>query len=40
MREHVLYYMEQGAEKKEALKRTAKDRGVPKSALYKETLDL
>ena len=40
VREHVLYYMEQGAEKKEALKRAAKDRGVPKSALYKEMLDL
>ena len=40
VREHVLYDMEQGAEKKEALKRAAKDRGVPKSALYKEMLDL
>ena len=39
-RDHVKYYMEQGLEKKEALKRAAKDRGVPKNALYKETLDL
>lgn len=39
-REHVKTYMEQGMEKKEALKRAAKDRGVPKSELYKETLDL
>lgn len=33
--EHVRYYMEQGLDKKEALKRAAKDRGVPKSELYK-----
>ena len=30
-REHVLYYIERGMEKKEALKRAAKDRGVSKS---------
>ena len=40
MREHVLAYMREGYDKKEALKRAAKDRDVPKSALYKETLDL
>ncbi len=39
-REHVLYYMEQGLDKKEALKRAAKDRGITKSELYKITLDL
>ena len=40
VREHVLYYMRQGLDKKEALKRAARDRGVPKSELYKETTDL
>lgn len=40
VREHVLSYMKEGLDKKEALKRAAKDRGVPKSELYKETLDL
>lgn len=40
VREHVLHYMQQGMEKKEALKHAAKDRGVPKNALYKETLEL
>ncbi len=40
VREHVKAYMAQGMEKKEALKRTAKDRGVSKSELYRETLDL
>ncbi|MDE5896276.1 MAG: 16S rRNA (cytidine(1402)-2'-O)-methyltransferase [Clostridia bacterium] len=39
-REHVAHYMRAGLEKKEALKRAAADRGVSKSALYKETLDL
>ncbi len=38
-REHVRKYMEEGMDRKEALKRAAKDRGVPKSELYKETLD-
>lgn len=40
VREHVQRYMDEGMDKKEALKRAAADRGVPKSALYKETLDL
>lgn len=39
-REHVIYYMEQGLDKKEALKRAAQDRNVSKSELYKEVLDL
>ncbi len=39
-REHVQAYLDEGLDKKEALKRAARDRGVPKSALYKETLDL
>lgn len=39
-REHVEAYLAQGLDKKEALKRTAKDRGVSKSDLYRETLDL
>ena len=40
VREHVKYYMDAGHDKKEALKLAARDRGVPKSALYRETLDL
>lgn len=32
--EHVRYYLEQGYEKKEAMKRTAKDRGVSKRDIY------
>lgn len=40
VREHVAHYMAQGLEKKEAVKRTAKDLGVEKQAVYKQTLDL
>lgn len=39
-REHILHYMRQGMDKKEALKQAAKDRGVPKSELYAYTIDL
>ncbi len=36
--EHINHYMEQGMSAKEALKAAARDRGVPKSALYKFTV--
>ena len=39
-REHIRHYMDMGLEKKEALKRAAKDRGISKSALYPFSLDL
>ena len=39
-REHILHYIGEGLDKKEALKRTARDRGVPKTELYKFTIDL
>ena len=39
-KEHILHYMSQGMDKKEALKRAAKDRGVTKSELYPFALDL
>jgi len=38
--EHILYYIKQGFDKKEALKKTAKDRGVSKSTLYKYTINI
>ncbi len=40
VREHVQMYLSEGMEKMEAIKRTAKDRGVPKSEIYRETIDL
>ena len=38
VRAHVEAYMAQGMDKKEALKQTARDRGVSKSEIYKEML--
>ncbi len=40
VRDHVLHYMREGHDKKEALKLAARDRGVSKSSLYAETIDL
>ena len=40
VREHVRSYMQEGLNKKEAVKRTAADRNTAKSEIYKETLDL
>ena len=37
--EHVTYYMEQGMDKKEAMKKAAKDRGVGKREIYQALLE-
>ena len=37
--EHVKKYLIDGMDKKEAIKRVAKERGVPKSSLYKYTIE-
>ncbi|MBE7088548.1 MAG: 16S rRNA (cytidine(1402)-2'-O)-methyltransferase [Clostridiales bacterium] len=39
-KEHILHYISQGLDKKEAVKRAAKDRGVSKSELYKFSIDI
>lgn len=39
-KEHILFYMQQGMDKKDALKAAAKDRGVSKSDLYKFAIDI
>ena len=39
-KEHIQHYMSAGLDKKEALKRAAKDRGVSKSELYPFAIDL
>lgn len=39
-REHILYYINKGMDKKEALKAAAHDRGVTKSALYPFAVDI
>ena len=38
VREHVAHYMDAGMDKKEAIKATAKDRGVPKNEIYQEMI--
>ncbi|MCD8306613.1 MAG: 16S rRNA (cytidine(1402)-2'-O)-methyltransferase [Clostridia bacterium] len=38
--EHIRHYMDQGMDKKDAVKQAAKDRGIPKSDMYKYSLDL
>ncbi|MBR6781685.1 MAG: 16S rRNA (cytidine(1402)-2'-O)-methyltransferase [Clostridia bacterium] len=37
--DHVAHYMEQGMSKKDAIKATAKDRGVLKNEVYQQVLD-
>ena len=37
--EHINFYLAQGLDKKEALKKVAKERGVSKSSLYKYTIN-
>ena len=37
--EHIKLYLDKGLDKKEALKRVAKERGVSKSSLYKYTIE-
>lgn len=39
-REHILHYMAGGMDKKDAVKQAAKDRGIPKSEMYKFSLGL
>ncbi len=39
-REHILHYINEGMDKKEALKAAARDRGVSKSDLYKFSVDI
>ena len=40
VREHVQKYMNDGMEKKDAIKAVSRDRGVNKNAVYQEVLDL
>lgn len=39
-REHILHYMNTGKSKKEAVKLAAADRGVPKSEMYKFSIEI
>lgn len=39
-RQHIIHYINQGLDKKEAVKQAAKDRGISKSEMYKFSLDI
>lgn len=38
--EHLKHYIELGVDKKEAVKKVAQDRGIPKNEVYQQALDL
>lgn len=40
LEEHVIGYIDLGISKKEAIKKTAKDRNIPKSEVYRETFHI
>lgn len=40
IKDHILKYIDEGMEKKEAIKAVAKDRNIPKSEVYKYSIDL
>ena len=40
IKEHIILYMGQGFDKKEAIKRVSKERNLPKKEVYKESIDI
>jgi 16S rRNA (cytidine1402-2'-O)-methyltransferase len=38
--QHIIYYMEKGMDKKEAIKEAAKDRQIPKREIYKYSIEI
>lgn len=40
VQEHIRKYMDEGLDKKDAMKKVARDRGIPKSEIYKHSLDI
>ena len=40
IQEHIRYYLEKELDKKEAVKKVAKERGIPKREVYDESIDL
>lgn len=40
IRDHLLKYINEGMTKKDAVKKTAEDRGIPKNQVYKESIDI
>lgn len=40
VKEHILHYIAQGLDKKDAVKQVAKDRNLPKNEIYQQSLDI
>ena len=40
IKEHIISYMEEGLSKRDAVKKVAEIRGIPKNLVYKESLDI
>lgn len=40
IKEHIILYITQGFDKKEAVKRVSKERGIPKKEVYKESIGI
>lgn len=40
VREHIIKYIDEGMNKKDAIKMVSKDRGMPKSEVYKSSVDI
>lgn len=40
IKEHITKYLKEGLSKKDAVKRVAKERNIPKNEVYKESLDI
>ncbi|WP_066020944.1 MULTISPECIES: 16S rRNA (cytidine(1402)-2'-O)-methyltransferase [Clostridium] len=40
IKEHIIKYIDEGLSKKEAVKKVAKDRNIPKSEVYKYSIDI
>lgn len=40
VREHIIKYIDEGMNKKDAIKMVSKDRGLPKSEVYKSSVDI
>lgn len=40
VKEHIILYIDNGFSKKEAIKKVAKERNIPKNVIYKESIDI
>lgn len=40
IKDHIIYFINEGMSKKDAIKQVSKDRGLPKSEVYKHSIDI